>query len=198
MDLFERIGLRRNYLRGLVPVRFTPDARYGDFYLYGRYRFLQGDTFQMAGEIGVQIATRNTTRHGITAALPFRLRINEFFALDGGIEFTVQFGRNGGDAIISLPITIQPRISPVEFLYFGIDTGFYIDDIGGAGVLSLPLGFEAGYVLDIDPTRIDIFVNFAFPNLYTSIDAGGIRMGDSVTEVWALMVGARAYIDVGN
>ncbi len=114
-----------------------------------------------------------------------------FFSLDGGVEFEGLLRDNGVDTdfVPNLHIVVQPRIAPIENIFSGIDTGLSIFAFDGDQML-IPLGFVAGYVLDIAPTRIDLFGEFAFPAF---INTGP---GDTlITEVFQITFGARAYLD---
>lgn len=178
---------------GLVPLILAPDFDFGDIYLYGRYRFLNTDSFQMGVELGFNIPT--ATEFGLVVAAPFRLSLGDMFSIDGGLEFLTIFT---DDATVALRATIQPRIAPVDFLYFGVDLGIGFG-FTNTKTIAIPLGFEAGYVIDLDTVKIDAYLNFSFPVLYGSFDTGaGGREGDSVTEIWQLVVGARAYIGLDN
>lgn len=179
---------------GLVPFVLAPDFDFGDIYLYGRYRFLNTDSFQLGVELGVNIPT--STNFGLVVAAPFRLRLGEFFSLDGGIEFLTLL--TDPDATFALRATLQPRLAPVDFLYFGVDLGVGFG-FGNGDPIAIPFGFEAGYVIDLDKIKIDAYLNFSFPVLYGSLDIGpGGRQGDTAPEFWQLLVGARAFIGLGE
>ena len=196
----ERIGLGigpTGGRGGLLPIAFTPDANFGDPYLYGRYRFLALESFELGAELGLVVPF--DTNFEMVFALPFRARFGEMFSLDGGVEFDLLFADafdmmgnpDGTDIIPSLQISIQPRLAPVDFLFFGIDTGVVALDFDSDQTY-IPLGFLGGYVLDLEPTRIDIYGEFQFPLLFA------VGPKDVFQDVWQINIGARAYIDLGG
>lgn len=196
----DRQGLQRTSVNGLVPLVLAPDFDIGDIYLYGRYRFLNTGTFQMGVEIGFNIPT--FTDFGFLVAAPFRLRLGEMFSLDGGIEFLTSLGDpdslSNPDTTFALRTTIQPRFAPVDFLYFGVDFGL-ASTFTNSKALTIALGFEAGYVIDLDTVKIDAYLNFSFPTLYGSFDTGPSgREGTTVPEFWQLLIGARAFIGLDH
>ena len=175
---------------GLLPLVLAPDFDFGDIYLYGRYRFLNTESFQLGVELGFNIPT--ATSFGLVVAAPFRLRLGDVFSIDGGVEFLTLL--TDPDATFAIRTTLQPRVAPVDFLYFGVDVGVGFG-FGNGNAIAVPFGFEAGYVIDLDKIKIDAYVNFSFPVLYGSLDIGpGGRQGDTQPEFWQLLVGARAFI----
>lgn len=184
----ERIGLRR--LGGLLPLSLSPDFDFLDPYVYGRYRFVASDAFEMAGELGLVIPFNGN--FGFVAALPLRVRAGEIFSLDGGVEFEGIFVDIGVETNFqpNLHIVLQPRIAPIENIFFGLNTGVSIIDFDG-DLTVIPLGFTGGYVLDIAPTRIDLFAEFNFPGFIQPGSAGDTV----VTEIYVFTLGARAFLD---
>lgn len=196
----ERIGLGvgpTGGRGGLFPLAFTPDADFGDPYLYGRYRFLGLEKFELGAELGLVIPF--DTNFEMVFALPFRARFGEIFSLDGGVEFDLLFADgfdamgnpDGTEIIPSLVLSVQPRLAPVDFLFFGIDTGVVAYDFNSDQTY-IPLGFIGGYVLDLEPTRIDIYGEFQFPLLFA------VGVNEVFQDVWQINIGARAYIDLGG
>lgn len=190
----DRQGLTNALGAGLVPLYLSPDFDFGDIYLYGRYRFLSSESFQMGVELGFNIPT--ATDFGLIVAVPFRARLGDIFSIDGGLEVFTVFA---DDTEVGIRATVQPRIAPVDFLYFGLDLGF-VAGFTDPNVIIVPLGFEAGYVIDLDTVKIDAYLNFSFPSLHYSADFGDPigRDGDAVTDIWQLTIGARAFIGLGG
>ena len=85
----DRQGLTNLPGNGLVPLLVSPDFEFRDIYLYGRYRFVNTESFEMGVELGLNIPTN--TDFGIFVAVPFRARFSEAFSLDGGLELVTFF-----------------------------------------------------------------------------------------------------------
>lgn len=200
----DRHGSGVSFNRGLIPARFNGRGRkFGDMDLYGRFRFLDTEAFELAGEVVFEIPVR--TNFAFSFGLPFRLRAGKIFALDGSLVARFPFVRGVRNPVTDeretdlqpqFNVVIAPRLAPIDPLYFGINTGIFNTFLGnGNRVLAIPLGFEAGYTFDVSIVKIEAFGAFDFPNLYTRFrsDAGSDSSG--ITEVWVIRFGARAFFD---
>ncbi|MEM9069206.1 MAG: hypothetical protein AAGE52_11900 [Myxococcota bacterium] len=188
-DLEVGFGDRPGSLRqgGLVPLTLSPDADYNDIYLYGRYRLLNLDSVELGVELGLNIPV--DTDFGIQLGVPVRIRAGNIFSLDTGVEFLIL--TDPTDLFLSIPL--KARIAPIDPLWIGVDTGFlfpFLDDFEGE-FFAIPLGFSAGYTLELNPMQIEIFTEFNFP-----LFLGPARDDVVFTDIWTLGFGARVVVDL--
>ena len=188
----QQIGRRRLYAGGLLPMTFNGGFNFGDLYASARFRFVRGPRFTMGVDVGFVIPT--DTEFAILTALPFRIRTESgVFTLDGSLEVGLFFGEG---VVFSTPLTLAPRVSPIEALTLGIDTGFYLGDAFEDNRVTMPLGFDLSYTIAANVHRIDAFANFTMPEFLRGENVSGTRERSVQTDLWALTVGVRSYLDL--
>lgn len=201
----DRHGNNVRVNRGLIPLRFNGRGRkFGDMDLYGRFRFLDMDAFELAGEAVFEIPTN--TDFAFSLGLPFRLRAGSFFALDGSLVARFPFveviedgpggTRRETDLQPEFNVVLSPRIAPIDPLYVAINTGFFTSFRGdGVRVLTIPFGLEAGYTFDVSVVKIEAFGALDFPTLFARLRTDLATNSDTFSNVWIIRFGARAFFD---
>ena len=81
------------------------------------------------------------------------------------VDLNTNFVWPDPDATFAIRSTLQPRLAPVDFLYFGVDLGVGFC-FGNGDPIAIPLVFEAGSYIDLDPTKFYAYLTFLFPALY--------------------------------
>lgn len=189
-DLEVGFGHRPGWPRapGLLNVTLAPDGNVNDIYFYVRYRLVGTDTVDLGAEVGVNIPVE--TDVGLLLGIPVRIRAGNVFGLDTGAAFQLSFP-DGADTQAALHIPINPRIAPIDPLYFGINTGVTLPltDFDG-DLVFIPLGFRAGYVLELGALLLDVFASFDFPFF---LFPGEGEVGE---EIWQISIGARVVADL--
>jgi hypothetical protein len=189
-----RIGssLQDNY-EGLVAVRFSPSAGYGDIPIYGRYRFLHLEKLDFAGDLILVMPI--DTPFALEVALPFRIKPNDRLSVDTGIEVRGTFG-SAKYATIRIPAIVNYNFSDRAFIagetgvqFINLGSSYDGSTIPSKGV-AVPIGFRAGGTWKKpDKHMIDLFAGFSFPTLF--------EMGTSRSTIdfgiWDLYVGVAFY-----
>jgi hypothetical protein len=185
-----RVGssLQQRY-EGLIPVIFAPDAGFGNMPLYGRYRFVQREKLDLAGDLIFVLPT--DTAFALEGALPLRIKPNDRLSVDTGVEVRGTFG-SAKRADIRIPAIVNYNFSDRAFI--AAETGVWFVNLGknfdtatvDSEGIDIPIGFRAGGTWKKeDKHLIDLFAGFAFPAL---IEAGTSR--DTIDPgIWDIFVG---------
>jgi hypothetical protein len=195
-----RIGssLQKNY-EGLVPVVFYPSAGYGNIPIYGRYRFLQLDKLDFAGDLILVMPI--DTPFALEVALPFRIKPNDRLSVDTGLEVRGTFG-SAKYADIRIPAIVNYNFSDrafiavetgVQFINLGKSYGTAPNDTKG---VAMPVGFRAGGTWQKpDKHLIDLFAGFSFPTLISSAAYAQANVSRKAIDfgIWDLFVGVAFY-----
>lgn len=185
-----RIGssLQQRY-EGLIPVIFAPNAGFGNMPLYGRYRFLQREKLDFAGDLIFVLPT--DTAFALEGALPLRIKPNDRLSVDTGVEVRGTFG-SAKRADIRIPAIVNYNFSDRAFI--AVETGVWFVNLGknfdtataDSEGIDIPIGFRAGGTWKKeDKHLIDLFAGFAFPAL---IEAGTTRKTID-PGIWDIFVG---------
>lgn len=189
-----RVGssLQQRY-EGLIPVIFTPSAGFGNMPVYGRYRFVNREKLDFAGDVIFVLPVDSA--FALEVALPFRIKPNDRLSVDTGLEVRGTFG-SAKYADIRIPAIVNYNFSDrafisgetgVQFLNLGQDFNTAPNDTQG---VAFPIDFRAGGTWKRDTKYIlDLFAGFAFPQLFevgtsrSTVDFG----------IWDLFVGVAFY-----
>lgn len=185
----------------LIPVLFSPEARYGDIPIYGRYQFAESDVAFLGVDLVLVLPTN--TDFTLTAGLP--LRIVELFGL-----FTIDMNLNvryrNGDRYAAF--VTDPAKNTADFTFSGAsainitDQGF-IEIGGGVGlinvggrsgarnVVELPFFLGGGYTY-VGKVLVDVFAQFGFQPLMTANGPPG-RDTFNVGDDWYVTIGATVH-----
>jgi hypothetical protein len=186
-----------------------PDIAYGTFRLGAIYRFLKTEV----ADIGAQLefgATGSIDLIHLTGKLPILLRLGDVVRIDTGVALSGFFPVNGGNAagglagissspsqagIATAGLPVDVAFQVAEPVFLGINTGLGIADFEKAGdSLFSPLGaFVGGTVASEDKALLDIKGTFSFPYFLIGEDPE-----PPLTNIWAVGLDARAYIDLGS
>lgn len=189
-----RIGssLQQRY-EGLVPVIFSPSAGFGNMPVYGRYRFMEREKLDLAGDLIFVLPVDSA--FALEMALPFRIKPNDRLSVDTGLEVRGTFG-SAKRADIRIPAIVNYNFSDRAFI--SGETGVQLVNLGKgfntapADIqgLAVPIGFRAGGTWKKDGKFIaDLFAGFAFPRL---VEAGTSRKTVEFG-IWDLFVGVAFY-----
>ena len=192
-----RIGssLQQRY-EGLIPVIFAPSAGFGNMPLYGRYRFVNREKLDFAGDLIFVLPV--DTAFALEVALPLRIKPNDRLSVDTGLEVRGTFG-SSKNADIRIPAIVNYNFSGrafisgetgVQFVNLGKDFNPGPTEIQG---VAIPIGFRAGGTWKKENKHlIDLFAGFAFPEL---IAAGTKGTDRSTIEfgIWDIFVGVAFY-----
>jgi hypothetical protein len=185
-----RVGssLQQRY-EGLVAVVFAPNAGFGDIPVYGRYRFVDRDKLDVAGDL-IFVIPSNTS-FALEGAVPLRVKPNDRLSIDTGVEVRGTFG-SSKRADVRIPAIVNYNFSDRAFI--SGETGVWFVNLGknfdtatadGEGI-DIPVGFRAGGTWKKeDKHLIDLFAGFAFPAL---IEAGTSRKTVEFG-IWDIFVG---------
>ena len=169
-------------LSGLIGIRFTNGIDFGDIPIWGRYRVLNKEKFQLAVELGLQIPTN--TRFGLWLSVPMRITPSKSVAIDTGVEFA--FNVSPFQSTLNVPLAANFRI--IEGLYAGIKTGLGIYDFAE---LYVPLGAQVGYTLGLSEQNnplLDLELAFLWPNFIATGNTDALQ-----ATWWSLGLNARFY-----
>ena len=185
----------------LIPIIFSPKARYGDIPVYGRYQFLQSDNAFLAVDLVFVLPTN--TDFSITASLPLRvIELFGFVTLEGKLSIRYL----NGDRYAAF--TSDPSKNTAQFAYDGgasisitdhgfieIGGGVALVNVGGGdgakNVVEIPAYAGGGYTHE-GKVLVDVFAQFGFQPLMT---AGGPTGRDTfnVADDWYVTLGATVH-----
>ena len=181
-----------NFAEGFLPIVFSPDGDFGDIPIYGRYRFLNEDNFEMAADLVLRIPTG--TDFGMTIGAPFRYKGLENLAIDTGAEFSFQVTDPDATFSLLIPVKLTFNITDEVFIHGATGIGFgRLLPFSGADVgVFAPLSFGGGYTLMIkDKIMMDINGEFGFRPLFQTGSGDNVDLGNT----WFVGVGANVYTE---
>jgi len=187
----------------LLPILVSPDFRYGNPFLYGRYQFVSG-TLELGAELAVSfpVAATNTafverqsvagtppalfpadrSRFELIAGVPAALFLGDSAKLD--IAFLVHVRTSDPVlTVFEVPVGLDVNLDPN--VYIGLRSGveLAIDDLFGETHVEdqdflFPFGIVAGYTLARDDggPMLDVGVRAVWWRLVTPLDPGGDRI----------------------
>jgi hypothetical protein len=179
--------------------------RFGDVALYGRYRFLDSEGFQLSGEMRVVLPVHSYSDWQFSFGVPLRARLGERFALDmapeiqlsfdsdddgaGSIDFPYDAG-DGTETHIALNIPIAGVLQPMSNWWVAARSGMFWQDFG-LDDFHFPLLLETGITLDHAGRAIgDLSIQGGFPYLFVP----GSDSDTVVTELWTIRVNLTGYL----
>ncbi len=185
---------------GLITFSMSPDAKFGDIPVYGRFEVLSKEHAKLAIDAVFRIPIR--TEFGFLGGIPMRFIIQEQFSFDTGLEFT--FDQDpAGPSLWSLNIPLTFVANASDQLFLKLHTGMNLFDLTHtirsltSGLVNgpfyfIPLGLAAGYTVEAKSTMMDIFASFRFPTFY------GFTSRDSQlnAETWQVTIGLNIYSPV--
>lgn len=187
----ERQGFRR-VAAGIVPVFIKPTVGYASPFAYVRGRLFQSSAFELGLEGGIQFPSEAGVRASILIGAPFRLRVGDFFSLDGGVQSGFIFS---GPLIYGLDVSLQPRVA-TDVFYFGANVVLSSAFESGNRFTAIPLGFEAGAVAMTRGARLDIFAAFEWSTFFVADHTRNLSALN--LNIWTLTIGIRSYIGLGG
>lgn len=185
---------------GLLSMVVAPDAKFGDMPFYARFQPLNNGVSQIAIDAVFRIPTR--TEFGFLMGVPMRFVVNEHYAFDTGIDFSVDNNPNG-PSIWSLTIPFGFVANVTDQAFLKLDSGMNFFDLSQvirtatSGLINgpfylFPLGLSGGYTFEAGSTMIDLFAGFRFPTLYGfNSDASEVN-----ADTWAVTIGFNVYSPV--
>jgi hypothetical protein len=185
---------------GLIAFSMSPDAEFGDIPLYGRFEAFESDVVKLGIDAVFRIPT--STEFGFLGGMPLRFVIQEQFAVDTGLSFTVNYNPQGPALwTLDFPLKLVANATDRFFLELMSGMSFFdlshtIDTVTSGLVRGpfyfIPLGLGSGYSVKARGTMIDILAHFQFPTFY------GFTSRDSelTTDIWQIIVGLNVYSPV--
>ncbi len=185
---------------GLLSMIVAPDAKFGDMPFYARFQPLNNGVSQIAIDAVFRIPTR--TEFGFLMGVPMRFVVDEHYAFDLGIDFSVDNNPNG-PTIWSLAIPFGFVANVTDQAFLKLDSGMNFFDLSQvirtatSGLINgpfylFPLGLSGGYTFEAGSTMIDLFAGFRFPTLYGfNSDASEVN-----ADTWAVTIGFNIYSPV--
>jgi len=185
---------------GLITFSMSPDAKFGDIPVYGRFEALSKEHAKLAVDAVFRIPSR--TEFGFLGGIPMRFIIQEQFSFDTGLEFT--FDQNpAGPSVWSLNIPLTFVANATDQLFLKVHSGMNLFDLSQtirtltSGLVNgpfyfIPLGLAVGYTVEAKSTMMDVFASFRFPTFY------GFTSRDSQlnAETWQVTIGLNIYSPV--
>jgi hypothetical protein len=185
---------------GLISFSMSPEVKFGDIPLYLRFEALSSDKVKLGFDAVFRIPVR--TEFGFLGGIPMRFIIQEQFAFDTALEFTIDSNPQGPSVwSINIPFTLVANAT--DQLFFKLSSGMNLFDLSQtiktatSGLLNgpfyfIPLGATVGYTVPAKSTMMDIFASFRFPALYGFTT----RASAVTTETWQVTIGFNIYSPV--
>ena len=185
---------------GLITFSMSPDVKFGDIPLYGRFEAYESEVVKLAIDAVFRIPSR--TEFGFLGGIPLRFIIHEQFAFDTGMEFVVD-NNPQGPSIWSLNVPFNFVANATERFFLKLNSGMNMFDLGHtvrtatSGLVQgpfyfIPLGLGAGYTVDAGTAMMDIFASFRFPTFYGFTTRGS----ELNAETWQVTIGLNIYSPV--
>jgi hypothetical protein len=182
---------------GLIALSLSPDVKFGDIPLYGRFQALDRTAVKLAFDAVFRIPSRTT--FGFLFGVPMRFIVDERFAFDTGVEMVVDDNPQG-PSVWSMNIPFSFVANATDQLFFELMSGMTFFDLSQtirtatSGLVQgpfylIPLGVEAGYTFEARATMMDVFVDFRFPGLYGFTT----RSSEVNAETWQVTIGFNVY-----
>jgi hypothetical protein len=185
---------------GLIAFSMSPDAQFGDIPFYARFEALDGDVVKLGFDAVFRIPVQ--TNFGFLGGIPLRFVIDQRFAIDTGLNFTVDDNPQG-PAIWSLELPVKLVANATDRLFFEALSGMTFFDLSQtmrtatSGLIEgpfyfIPLGLQVGHTVEARATMMDVFANFRFPTFY-----GFTGQASSLTtDTWQVTIGLNIYSPV--
>jgi hypothetical protein len=185
---------------GLIAFSMSPEAKFGDIPLYGRFQVLDREVVKIAFDAVFRIPVR--TSFGFIGGVPLRFIIQEQFSFDTGVEMIVDDNPNG-PSVWSLNIPFKFVANATDQLFLAFNSGMTFFDLSQtirtatSGLIQgpfyfIPLGAKIGYTVEARATMMDVFVNFNFPTFYGFTT----RANALNAETWQITVGFNVFSPV--
>ncbi len=185
---------------GLITFSMSPEAKFGDIPLYGRFQVLDRDNVKMAIDAVFRIPSRTT--FGFIGGVPLRFIIAERFTFDTAVEMVVDDNPQG-PSVWSLNIPLKFVANATDQLFIEAGSGMTFFDLSQtirtvtSGLIQgpfyfIPLGARVGYTVEAKATMMDIFASFRFPTFYGfTTRASGLN-----AETWQVTIGFNVHSPV--
>jgi hypothetical protein len=185
---------------GLISFSMSPEVKFGDIPLYLRFEALSSDHVKLGFDAVFRIPVR--TEFGFLGGIPMRFIVQEQFAFDTALEFTIDSNPQG-PSIWSLNIPFTFVANATDQLFFKLSSGMNLFDLSQtintatSGLVNgpfyfIPLGAAVGYTVEARSTMMDVFASFRFPALYGFTT----RASEVTTETWQVTIGLNIYSPV--
>ena len=185
---------------GLITFSMSPEVKFGDIPLYGRFQALDRDKVKMAFDAVFRIPSRTT--FGFILGVPLRFIIQERFTFDTGVEMVVDDNPQG-PSVWSLNLPFKFVANATDQLFVEVGSGMNLFDLGQtirtatSGLIQgpfyfIPLSARIGYTVEAKATMMDVFLGFRFPTLYGFTT----RANQVNAETWQVTVGFNVYSPV--
>ena len=185
---------------GLITFSLSPDVKFGDIPVYGRFEVLHRDNVKMALDAVFRIPSR--TAFGFLGGVPLRFIIQERFTFDTGLEMVIDSNPQG-PSVWSLNLPLKFVANATDELFVEVGSGMTFFDLSQtirtvtSGLIQgpfyfIPLGLRVGYTVEARATMMDVFVNFRFPALYGFTT----RASELNAETWQVTIGFNVYSPV--
>lgn len=169
-----------------VPLVLSPDADYGNPFLYGRYRFVKS-AVELAGQIGITIPVQDGSSFGLDLGLPVLFGLTNTTKLISGVYVNLLFA--DPDMIPTLRIPLDFAVNFSEQLFLTLRSGLNVPDFD-FDFMTVPLGVGLGYTLaaNAENPLADLYLTFDFTNFIQG-------SGDTINaDVFAIAIGARVFL----
>ena len=185
---------------GLITFSLSPEVKFGDIPVYGRFQALDRDVVKLAFDAVFRIPSR--TSFGFLFGVPLRFIIQERFTFDTGLEMVVDDNPQG-PSVWSMNLPFKFVANATDQLFFELMSGMTFFDLSQtirtatSGLIQgpfylIPLGVRAGYTPEARATMMDVFVDFRFPSLY-----GFTTRGSQLNaETWQVTIGFNVHSPV--
>jgi hypothetical protein len=185
---------------GLIAFSMSPEAKFGDIPLYGRFEALNNDTVKLGIDAVFRIPVR--TEFGFLAGVPLRFIVQQRMAFDTGFQIAVD-NNPQGPAVWTFNVPFTFVANATDQLFVMLNSGMSFFDLSQtlrtvtSGLVQgpfylIPLGVGAGYTVESSKTMIDIFASFRFPALYGFTS----RASELNQETWQVTIGLNVYSPV--
>lgn len=185
---------------GLITFSMSPEAKFGDIPFYARFQALDREHAKIGIDAVFRIPSR--TEFGFIGGIPLRFIIQEQFAFDTGMQFTVD-NNPTGPSVWSMNIPFTFVANATDQIFVKLNSGMTFFDLGQtiqtltSGLINgpfyfFPLGATVGGTLEAGTTMMDIFASFRFPTLY------GFTTRESRVNsaTWQVTIGINLYSPV--
>lgn len=185
---------------GLVAFSMSPNAEFGDIPFYARFEALDRDVVKLGFDAVFRIPVQSN--FGFLGGVPVRFVIDHRFAVDTGLNFTIDENPRG-PSVWSLDLPLKLAANATDRLFFEVLSGMTFFDLGHtvstatSGLVRgpfyfIPLGFEAGYTVEARATMMDLFASFRFPTFY----GFNSQASSLTTDMWQVTIGVNIYSPV--
>jgi hypothetical protein len=185
---------------GLISFSLSPEVKFGDIPVYGRFQVIDKDSVKMALDAVFRIPIR--TSFGFLGGVPLRFIIQQRFAIDTGPQMVVDSNPQG-PSVWSLNLPFKFVANATDQLFIELDSGMTFFDLSQtirtatSGLVNgpfyfFPLGLRVGYTVEARATMMDMFVTFNFPALYGFTT----RNSEVNSETWQVTINFNVYSPV--